>query len=184
MANKFYIADMHFGHANIIGLDNRPFETVKEMDETMITNWNKVVQSGDIVYVLGDFLWKPKSVDIIKRLNGQKVLVKGNHDRVRSREYKECFVKIVDYEETKDGEHKLVLSHYPIIAYNGSFRGRKIHLYGHVHETNEAKMINEFIDKNRSEDSPFKMYNVGAMLPWMGYTPRTLDEILGSCEVG
>jgi len=182
MSNKFYIADTHFGHSSIIGLDNRPFETVEEMDEAMVINWNKAVKGGDVVYILGDFLWKPRSTELIKKLNGQKILIKGNHDRVKSKEYKECFVKIVDYEETTDSGRKLILSHYPIIAYNGSFRGRNIHLYGHVHTTNEAKMIEKFIDENRSGNSPFRMYNVGAMKSHMDYTPRTLDEILESCE--
>jgi len=182
MSKKFYIADTHFGHENIIRLDNRPFRSVQEMGEQMINRWNSVVDKGDVVYILGDFLWKTKEIDIINRLHGQKILIKGNHDRVKNKDYQKCFVKIVPYEEVKDGQNKVVLSHYPIIAYNGSFAGRNIHLYGHVHVTDEARLVEKFIKENRSKQMPMRMYNVGCMLPHMDYTPRTLEEILESCE--
>ena len=82
MAKKFYISDLHFGHKNVLGFDNRPFTSVEEMNEELIRRWNSVVSDGDIVYVLGDMFWmKPNdAMPIIDRLNGQIFLVKGNHD--------------------------------------------------------------------------------------------------------
>ena len=80
----FFTSDLHFGHENVIRFDNRPFDTVEEMDEEMIKRWNAKVGKGDIVYVLGDFIWKAatnEAVSIIRRLNGQIILIKGNHDR-------------------------------------------------------------------------------------------------------
>jgi len=182
MNKKFYIADTHFGHENVIKFDNRPFKTVKEMDEQLVTNWNNAVDKGDIVYILGDFLWKTREISIINRLNGQKILIKGNHDRTHSKEYQKCFVKIVDYEEVKDGENKVILSHYPIIAYNGSFAGRNIHLHGHTHLSEENKMVENFIKNNNTNSFPMKIYNVGCMMPYMNYTPRELDWILKGVE--
>lgn len=50
---NFYIADMHLGHANIIGFDHRPFADVEEMDRTLIDNWNAAVEEKDNIYILG-----------------------------------------------------------------------------------------------------------------------------------
>lgn len=80
----FFIGDLHFGHENVIKFDNRPYKTVDEMNEDLIRRWNNKVSPGDIVYVLGDLIWKTynkSAADLIKRLNGQIILIKGNHDR-------------------------------------------------------------------------------------------------------
>ena len=53
----FYIADLHFGHKNIIRYDNRPFKTVEEMDRALIERWNKAVSKNDTVFILGDISW-------------------------------------------------------------------------------------------------------------------------------
>ena len=81
MPKKFYIADWHYGHTNVIAFDNRPFLSIEQMNETLIRRWNGVVESGDIVYVLGDMFWCSASVAIpvLQKLNGQKILIKGNH---------------------------------------------------------------------------------------------------------
>ena len=81
---NFYIADMHFGHKNIIRYDNRPFGSVEEMDKALIQLWNETVGSDDIVYILGDFSWykEDKTAFILGCLKGHKVLVKGNHDHI------------------------------------------------------------------------------------------------------
>lgn len=84
---NFYISDTHLGHSGIIRYDNRPFMNVDEMDETIIQRWNDVVSDADTVYVLGDFSWykEDKTLEILNRLSGRKVLIKGNHDRVSPR---------------------------------------------------------------------------------------------------
>ena len=78
----FIISDTHFNHANIIKYCNRPFKDTKEMDEMMIKNWNETVSNKDIVLHLGDFgLGKKEYIaSIVKRLNGKKILIMGNHD--------------------------------------------------------------------------------------------------------
>lgn len=81
---NFYIADMHFGHKNIVRYDNRPFDSVEEMDKALIQLWNETVGSDDVVYILGDFSWykEDKTAFILGCLKGHKVLVKGNHDHI------------------------------------------------------------------------------------------------------
>ena len=94
---RFYIADTHFGHKNIIRYDNRPFNSVHEMDNELIENWNSVVSNDDIVYILGDISWydDSKTANIFSRLNGHKILIKGNHDKISSYLYG-FFDKVVD----------------------------------------------------------------------------------------
>ena len=102
MSKIFYIADLHFGHNNIIRYDNRPFKTVEEMDRTFIVNWNKAVSNDDFVYILGDISWydDDKTAQIFKQLNGTKVLIKGKHDNIkRGSELAKCFTSVQDYAE-------------------------------------------------------------------------------------
>lgn len=62
MGKNYYISDLHFGHYNIMRFDNRPFNSVEEMDKALIDNWNSVVSEGDTVYILGDFCWLKEDI--------------------------------------------------------------------------------------------------------------------------
>lgn len=130
----FVISDLHLGHKNIIKLCNRPFKTVEEMDNTIITNWNKTVKEDDLVYLLGDLSFKGLNAEkYLDKLNGSVILIKGNHDKyIRHNKIK----AIYDYREIEVNGIKYVLSHYPIIAWNGQYRN-SIHLYGHVHSSGQ-----------------------------------------------
>lgn len=126
----FVISDLHLGHKNIIKLCNRPFKTLEEMDNTIINNWNKVVSKEDIVYVLGDFAYKGLNAEkYLDELNGNIILIRGNHDKyIRHNKVKAVY----DYKEIEVDGVKYILSHYPMISWNGQYRN-SIHLYGHVH---------------------------------------------------
>lgn len=179
MGKKFYISDLHFSHNNVLAFDNRPFKTVEEMDTELIRRWNSVVEPGDVVYVLGDMFWVPpaKARPIMEQLNGQKFLVKGNHDRWHDSKFDKLFVKIDEYMEVDDGERKVVLCHYPIPCFKNHFYGW-VHLYGHVHNSFEWNMMeHQRFLMEELYTRQCNMINVGAMMPWMDYTPRTLDEI-------
>jgi len=182
MSKTFYIADLHFGHKNIIRYDNRPFATIEEMDNTLIKNWNKVVSNDDFVYILGDISWHDddKTAQIFKQLHGTKILIRGNHDNIKSgSELAKCFASVQDYAELYlDKKNKVIMSHYPILFWNGQFRD-SIHLYGHVHNSHQWNMCESWIEEARQlQDIPMRMYNVGCMMEWMDYTPRTLEEII------
>lgn len=182
MGKIFYIADWHYGHANCIHFDNRGFKNVEEMNEALINNWNSVVSPGDTVYVLGDMFWckTTEAIEVMDKLNGQKILVQGNHDRVHDAQFRSKFVKIDEYMEIKDGDRNIVLCHYPIPCFKNHFYGW-IHLYGHVHTSFEYNMMEhqKYLMKELYT-RPCNMYNVGAMIPYISYTPRTLDEILAA----
>lgn len=120
----YYISDLHFGHKNVIRFDGRPFADVDLMDETLIHNWNERVTADDTVYVLGDAFWKNEegSLSIIKRLNGHKHLIQGNHDRVHGR-LRFYWESIRDYAEVEDDGKLVILSHYPMPFYKNQHYG-------------------------------------------------------------
>ena len=187
---NYYIADLHFGHKNIIKFDKRPFFSVEEMNKTLIDNWNSVVTNNDTVVILGDFCWGLEDdwIKILDQLNGDKRLIRGNHDlKNMSQALKSRFKSIKDYDEIKDDGKRVLVSHYPIPCYRGDYNHDIIHLFGHVHITAENDFIEhlrEYISKNdnRDDDSKHKcqFYNVGCMMPYMDYTPKTLKEIINS----
>jgi calcineurin-like phosphoesterase family protein len=184
MNKKFYISDLHFGHVNCLKFDDRPWFTATEMDKALIENWNSVVDNGDIVYVLGDMFWckTTEAIEVIKQLNGQKILIKGNHDRTKDSAFTKHFAKITGYDEVEDGGDNIVLSHYPIPCFKNHFYGW-LHFYGHVHTSFEENMMQH--DRYLMEElymKPCKMYNVGAMMPYIKYTPRTKEEILAGYD--
>ena len=80
---RFWTSDQHFGHANIIRYCNRPFAGVDEMNRDLVRRWNETVDASDEVWVLGDVAMGSieQSLSFVRRLNGRKVLVTGNHDR-------------------------------------------------------------------------------------------------------
>lgn len=185
MGKKFYISDWHYGHKNVLGFDNRPFTNIEQMNEELIRRWNSVVSAGDLVYILGDMFWcTPKiAAPIMEQLNGQKILVKGNHDRWHDSKFDKLFVKIDEYMEIEDEGRNVVLCHYPIPCFKNHFYGW-IHLYGHVHNSFEWNMMeHQRFLMEELYDRQCNMINVGAMMPWIDYTPRTLNEIINGYEV-
>lgn len=166
----------------MIAFDNRPFKSLLEMDEALVDRWNSVVSPGDTVYVLGDMFWckAQDAIPILRSLKGQKFLIKGNHDRCNDNKFLREFVKVTEYLEVKDNGRTVILCHYPIPCFKNHFYG-SFHLYGHVHNSFEWNMMEH--DKYLMEElytKPCQMFNVGAMMPWMDYTPRTLDEIIAA----
>lgn len=179
LSKIFYISDLHFGHSNIIRYDHRPYKNANEMDQDLIKKWNDAVSDEDTVYILGDISWhnEDKTVEIFKQLKGRKILIKGNHDYI-SNVLAKCFDRIVDYAEINDNGTKVVVSHYPMPFWNGQFRDT-VHLYGHVHNSHQWNICESWIEEARQLQAiPMRMYNVGCMMDWMGYTPRTLNEII------
>lgn len=171
---KFYIADTHMGHKNILHMSHRTenygFKTIQEMDEKIIENWNNEVSDNDEIYIVGDLIYKSGDpASYLKRLNGQKHLIKGNHDGfIKNKALWKFFESIQDIKFVEDGGRQVVLFHYPMAEWPGYYRNA-ILLFGHIHNNeNEAcKIMNGL--KN--------CYNVGADMPYMGMTPRTLEYI-------
>lgn len=130
MSEIFFVSDVHFGHRNIIQYCNRPYTSVDEMDDALVSNWNETVNSDDEVWMLGDFAFH--NYQRIDDLNGVIHLVPGNHDHER-------IAKVSPYIDHIHGEihylkvnkdWRFTLCHYPIESWRREY---KYHLHGHSH---------------------------------------------------
>jgi len=184
MAEEFYIADIHFNHANVINFDNRPFNTVEEMDNAIISNWNNVVSPKDTVYIIGDFCMgtEEKWLGYLRQLKGKKILIKGNHDKALTPDVRKHFDYITEYKEHKTNKKRIIMCHYPIPFYRSDYSEATYMLYGHVHSTLEEDMILYFKQYIKEHDnrgvSANKCQFYNAWLGYYNYTPVTLDQIV------
>jgi calcineurin-like phosphoesterase family protein len=135
----FFTSDQHFGHKSIIKLCSRPFADVDDMDCTMIERWNAVVAPEDTVYHLGDFSYRlpfASVADIASKLNGQVMLVPGNHDDETFRAHHRALLPrwgiLPLYYELEHEGQRMVLCHYALRTWRHDLRG-VWHLYGHSH---------------------------------------------------
>lgn len=134
MPATFLVSDTHFGHAGVCRFTEadgvtkiRPWTDPDEMDEEMVRRWNNVVRPNDKVYHLGDVVINRKSLKTMARLNGDKVLIRGNHDIFRDEEYREYFRELRAYHVLNG----MILSHIPVHEASIGRFGTNIH--GHLH---------------------------------------------------
>lgn len=134
MPTTFLISDTHFGHEKTCsvfkrpdGSPLRPFASAEEMDEAMVARWNDRVRPGDKVYHLGDVVINRKFLSVLARLNGDKVLIRGNHDIFKLSDYTEHFRDVRGY-DVKNG---MILSHVPVHSDSLTRFGCNVH--GHLH---------------------------------------------------
>ncbi len=175
-------------------MDRRGFANAAQMNDYMIRKWNEKVRWNDEVVILGDLSWgkAEETMELLKVLNGHLCLIEGNHDRFgKMKGYStERFKWVRPYTELHDDGRKVILSHYPILCYNGQYHfddsgnPKTYMLYGHVHDTDDQRIIEEceMIVKSRTRTKrdgttyqmPCQMINCFCM--YSDYTPLTLDE--------
>jgi len=160
---RFFTADTHFGHKNVIPYCERPFADVDAMTVGLIDRWNAVVKDGDEVFVLGDFSFygSGKTHDILANLHGSKILIRGNHDDIKSAEkaVRLGFFQWAPSGRVELGGTEFALSHYPYLGQGDSteverFADRRLTdnggwlLHGHVHREwkQKGRMINVGVD--------------------------------------
>lgn len=168
MANIFFASDHHLHHNNIItflkadGTNLRAFSNIDEHDEHIIDRHNSVVSKGDKTYFLGDTVFSQKYLYLLDRMNGEKVLIKGNHDKLKLSQY-QPFFKDVRGSHQMDG---LIMSHIPIHPESLARWGTCIH--GHTHYNN-VKLANGGLDN--------RYFCVCLEQPRINYTPISLEEL-------
>lgn len=138
---KTYItSDLHFGHQNIMKFcpvsRARYHNDISYMNEQMVKEWNEIVEPDDLTYILGDFAFLPadKATQYLRRLNGRKILIEGNHDRklLQDIQFRAEFVEVHKYHDIVYNGTKVVMLHYPIAEWDQMHRG-SVHFHGHLH---------------------------------------------------
>ena len=164
----YFTSDLHLGHTAVINMQQRPFETVEEMNAALIQNWNSFVHKNDTVYILGDLCHHIKVEEcneLIKQLKGHKILIRGNHDKDYDTD---LFDGICDFLELKGRcQTTISLMHYPMVEWPKSRHGG-IHLHGHQHNGPEYNL--------EMREQGINRYDVG--VDANDYRPVSLEEIL------
>ncbi len=130
---SFFIADTHFSDDSIRRYENRPFDSTEEMDERIVKNWNLTVKKDDTVFLVGDV----GNEKMLPELNGKKILVRGNHDRLSEEEYKKLGVLAV-YDYPIVYENFWMVSHEPMyVNRNAPYAN----IFGHIHSNPEYRTV-------------------------------------------
>lgn len=175
MNNTWITSDTHFSHHNIIKFCARPFQSIQEMDDCLVSNWNETVKPQDHVYHLGDVTMlrggKPQQrimATIISRLNGHKRLILGNHDHFPVDAYLAAgFEKV---RGTGRWLNNFLLSHYPV--HPTSMGNAKGCIHGHIHDKQSPPPVTH---TNKDGEIVTKSY-FNACVEMTGYKPVNLDS--------
>lgn len=165
----FFTSDLHLSHENAIKNSKRPFKNAEEMNQVIVNNWNARITEEDEVYILGDFTLKgiDQATEMLSQLKGTKYLVRGNHDRYAKSYSVSGFQWVKDYHELKYKETYFILTHYPILSWNGKRYG-SFHFHGHIHTRYRY-------NKNNIDDG-LRRYDVG--VDANRFTPISIEDIL------
>jgi calcineurin-like phosphoesterase family protein len=179
MPRVFLVSDTHFGHAGVCrftrddGGKLRPWDDASEMDEAMVKMWNDTVKPTDKVYHLGDVVINRKALSIMHRLNGDKVLIKGNHDIFKLEDYTQHFRDVRGY-HVMDG---IILSHIPV---HSDSKGRfRANIHGHLH-SNRVKLPRG-VDAKTGEilySDKIDPWYFNVSVEQIGFKPVLFEEVL------
>ncbi|HHB0524308.1 TPA: metallophosphoesterase family protein [Staphylococcus aureus] len=173
----YFISDTHFYHKTL-AIKNRKFDSVEQMNQHIIKNWNETVSDDDDIYILGDLFYRSSienANSILKLLNGNKYLVVGNHDKhyLSNENFKtDIFKQISEIIEFKSHNYLWVLCHYPLLEWNQKHYNNSIHLYGHVHDF-KPEYYNKILGSNA--------VNVSCEL--IKYTPISIEQVLHNLNI-
>jgi calcineurin-like phosphoesterase family protein len=182
---KIFTSDLHHAHKRIVEFTNRGADTTQERHtDWLVKVWNKNVTSGDLVYHLGDFSFAKDYDEIaffVNALQGQKIFIKGNHDK---REYLDQLVKDkyiqawYDYKEIKLKEIPVVLFHFPISSWHRQGHGA-FHLHGHCHgnhKDNKGKMLDMGLDSAYNIYKEHRFFTEDDILDLMQYKEMYISD--------
>ncbi len=177
MSNIFLASDHHIGHEALLNFKRndgithiRSFDNVNHMNEYIIIQHNSVVKPADRVYLLGDFCFHKRDLAILSRMNGHKVLIKGNHDKLDLKDYLAYFDDI-------RGSHQLdgmLLTHIPV--HPNSLGKWHVNIHGHLHHSIVTKEVYTYGANELLVAPDHRYFNV-SMECLDKYTPISLEEL-------
>lgn len=181
-------------------------ENAEAWRELIRMNWNNKVRPNDVVYVVGDLVLGNRYnydefMEYLHSLNGEIRIIPGNHDGYLLNDFRRNKVPFVheyhydkkygkvsvgpNYVETyipvpNGGSAKyVILSHFPIFSYPGCSYKDTYHIYGHIHDQySQITAYHKSLEESRVSDLKINAFNVGCMLPWMNFAPRSLEELI------
>ena len=168
---KFFTADLHLGHKNILTLTKRKFDSIEEHDAFVIHSINETVDVSDNLYILGDLGFHKDFQSLLNYLTQIKCknihVILGNHDNKQHLIQMRREGVIADVQETKTVQQlkrSIVCSHYPMREWHGYYRGYYA-AYGHCH----------------GNLPPFeRSMDVG--IDSIGFNPIEFDDLIGTIE--
>jgi len=179
MPATFLISDTHFGHEKTCtvftradGSPLRPFSCAEEMDEFMVKAWNERVRPNDKVYHLGDVVINRKFLHILGRLNGDKVLIRGNHDIFKMADYAQYFRDIRAF-DVKNG---MIFSHVPVHPESLARFGCNIHGHLHANRVKKIRSVNTKTGELLYSDDIDPRYHC-VCVEHTDFAPITLEEV-------
>lgn len=173
MTREFVVADPHWGHEGVCKFLNadgsklRPWDNAKDMDAAMLDLWNQTVAPKDKVYVLGD--WCINRKHIVQPVNGDLILIKGNHDIFKLEEYTKIFRDIRAYHVL--GAHRTILSHIPV--HTSQLERWRLNIHGHLH----GNVVTRKLDGPWELTKPDERYRCVSM-ERINFKPMLLEEAL------
>ncbi len=184
MPAVFLTSDTHFGHAGVCHFTEadgvtkiRPWTDPDEMDEEMVRRWNDRVRPNDKVYHLGDVVINRRALKTVSRLNGDKVLIRGNHDIFRDDEYREYFRELRAY-HVMNG---MILSHIPL--HEASLGRFGVNIHGHLHSARvkKARGIDAKTGATLYSDTIDTRYHC-VCVEQTDYTPILFEDVIKRIE--
>jgi len=160
---NYFASDWHMCHKNILKYDKRPFSSLDEMHEIIISNYNNTVKENDNFYFLGDFCFDDRFTEVyLSQLKGNLFFIKGNHDKNHTiKLYKKYGTYLGEQTKIRIDNQEIVLNHFSMRVWDKNHHGA-FHLYGHSH--------------GALEDNPYgKSMDVGCMIH--NYTPLEFEQI-------
>ncbi len=191
--NIWFTSDTHWFHKNIIDYCDRPFDTVEEMNQHLIDQWNKTVKKNHMIYHLGDFAFagSTKIRDILSQLNGKIHIVLGNHDAQLRKVLRSSPDIIEGYSEgvkyLKHDHRIFTLSHYPFITWLDSEKGveRSIHLHGHQHANgyyDDKAMLDVGVDSAKLILGDYRPFHYDEVLEWCRDNTKNVQQRTKLCS--
>jgi len=184
MPSVFLVSDTHFGHAGVCRFTHndgvtklRPWTDPDEMDEAMVKAWNERVRPTDKVYHLGDVVMNRKSLSIMSRLNGDKVLIRGNHDIFKDTDYREHFRELRAY-HVMNG---MILSHIPVHAESLGRFGVNIHGHLHANRVRKARGVDARTGEVLYSDAIDPRYHC-VCVEQTDFAPILFEEVIARIE--